>query len=226
MKIIKKIFVVAFTVYLFTMAQAKACSMREIQQVSGTTQASGQRVSLVWSGNKAEPHRLQVIANVPEGGVFWSLDTQILDTTFSFVIPTLHAVVKAQVSQGCDDLSVNDVQSAEPVFYINSSPTCALPRDDWEYGNRIFRFKPNARISGYSFSLFEIKKTEEQKSATKLIKKLEIKKPFSFTEDNRVAFDFNEQFSLNALTSGATYVMSVLPKCASFQGSPLAIKLD
>lgn len=207
-------------------ACSSTCSIQEIKQVNTSTQVQGQRISLSWAGKGLDAYRLQVVANLPEGGVLWSLDTQIFDVSYSFYIPTMHAVVKAQVSQGCDELNANDLQSVKPLLYINSRPSCFLSPDDWQYENRIFKFKPDSHISSYSFSLFEMSSKTGSQQQAKLINQMDIKKPFLLFQENMVAVDIPVKFNLKIRLDDPKYLISVTPQCAAYQGIPIAIVLD
>lgn len=205
---------------------ASACTLFEPQKPNLTSDTSGQSVTLNWAGDDNDIYRLQIVANIPEGGIFWSLDTQVKGRVFAFKLPSNLAVIKVQISNKCDDTELNNVQSVKPIIFINERPSCSLDSADWLQDGLFVNFKPQNNIQSYSFSLYEVNTTSTGSLKSNVIKKFDIKPPYISKQDDKVAIDMKEKFNLNPSAIGRKYLVSVLPRCAAGQGLPIAFLLN
>lgn len=205
---------------------APACTLLELQKTTLTSDASGQLVTLNWVGKDSDMYRLQAVANIPEGGVFWSLDTQVKGSNFAFKLPNNFAVLKAQISKNCDDTALANVQSVKPFALIDERKFCYLATEDWLQDRFFIKFKPRNNVLNYSFSLYELNTTNKDSFKSNLLKKFDIKPPYLVTQEDKTVIDLKEKFNLIASDTDRKYLVSVLPRCAPGIGLPLAFLLN
>lgn len=211
---------------VFCVNFASACTLFEPQKPNLTSDTSGQSVTLNWAGDDNDIYRLQIVANVPEGGVYWSLDTQIKGRVFEFKLPSNLAVIKVQISNKCDDTELDNVQSVKPIIFINERPSCALDTADWLQDGLFVNFRPQNNIQSYSLSLYEVNMTSTGSLKSNVVKKFDVKPPYISKQDDKVVIDMTEKFNLNPSATGRKYLVSVLPRCAAGQGLPIAFLLN
>jgi hypothetical protein len=211
---------------IFFANYASACTLFEPQKPALLTDTSGQLVTLNWNGNDNDSYRLQIVANTPEGGVFWTLDTQIQGQRFTFKLPSNLAVIKVQISNNCDDMVLSNVQSVKPISLVNEKKSCSLVPEDWSPDGLFVKFIPKSNILNYSFSLYEVSIGNSDSLKSNLIKKIDIKPPYSSMQDGKVVIDMSEKLNLNQPDAGHKYIVSVLPRCAAGAGLPLAFRLN
>lgn len=205
---------------------APACTLFEPQSPQLVTETSGQLVTLNWAGNDNDIYRLQIVANTPEGGVFWTLDTQIKGQRFAFNLPSNLAVIKVQISNNCDDTALSNVQSVKPIRLVNEKKSCSLIAENWSPDGLYIKFMPESNALSYSLSLYELSTVNSDRLKSNLIKKIEIKPPYSSMQDGKVVIDMKEKFNLNLSDVSHKYIVSVLPRCAAGTGLPLAFRLN
>ena len=213
-------------IWLFCSNVVAACYLFEPHKSNLTPETSGQLITLQWPGHSRDIYRLQIIANVPEGGVFWSLDTQLQENQFVYKLPSNLAAIKVQISSGCSDAELNSVQSLKPIIFVNEKQTCSLATVDWFQDGFSIKFKPRNNILNYSFNLYEVNTTNVDLVKSDLIHKLDIRPPYSSMQDDKVVIDVKERFNLNQSDTGHKYIVSVLPRCAAGEGLPLAFRLN
>jgi hypothetical protein len=212
--------------FIFFTKCATACTLLEVQKPSAILENAGQLVTLNWSGLDNDIYRLQIVANTPEGGIFWSLDTQIQERAFTFKLPSNHATVKVQISKNCDDTSLNAIQSLKPIGFLSEKKSCSIAAGDWFQDGQFIKFKPKSDILNYSLSLFEVIDTEADSLKSNLLKKIEIKQPYTALQDDKVVIDIQQKFNLSLSEADQKYLVSVLPRCAAGIGLPLAMRLS
>ena len=218
----------SFCIYFFIFFAkcATACTLFESQKPNIAPETSGQLVTLNWAGYDSDTYRVQLVANTPEGGVFWSLDTQVKGRMFVFKLPSNHAVVKVQISKDCDDTSLNSVQSVKPISLVSQKKSCSLASEDWLQDGQFIKFKPKNNILQYSLSLYEVRTASADNLTSNLIKKIDVHPPHISMQDDKVVLDLKEKFNLNLSDTGRKYLVSVLPRCAAGQGLPVAFLLN
>ena len=204
---------------------ASACTLLEFQKTTITSEASSQLVTLNWAGKDSDMYRFQAVANIPEGGVFWSLDTQVKGSNFAFKLPSNFAVLKAQISKNCDDADLVNVQTLKPIVLINEKHSCSLVAKDWLQDGWFIKFKPKNNILNYSFTLHELSATNTDNLKSHFLKKFDVNPPYLSTQEDKVVVDLTGKFSLIPPDSDRKYLVSVLPRCASGTGLPLAFLL-
>lgn len=205
---------------------ASACTLFELQKTTITTEASGQLVTLHWVGNDSDIYRLQIVANIPEGGIFWNLDTQVNERVFSFKLPSNLAVVKVQISSACNDAELNNVQTIKPAIFVNEKQSCSVSTGDWWQEGSLIKFKPKNTILSYSLSLYEAISASAGGFKSNLIKKIDIKPPYISMQDDQVLIDIKEKLNLKTLDSKSKFLVSVLPICTAGSGLSLAFMLN
>lgn len=213
-------------IFIFFAKCAGACTLFEPQNPNVTPETSGQFVKLNWSGYDSDSYRVQLVANTPEGGVFWSLDTQVKGRMFAFKLPSNHAVVKVQISKDCDDTSLNNVQSVKPISLMSQKKSCSLASEDWLQDGQFIKFKPKNNILQYSLSLYELRTARADNLTSNLIKKIDVQPPHISMQVDKVVLDLKEKFNLNLFDTTRKYLVSVLPRCAEGQGLPIAFFLN
>jgi hypothetical protein len=220
-----KYFLCAYFCIAFT-SFASACTLFELQKTNITSEASGQLVTLHWAGNDSDIYRLQIVANIPEGGIFWNLDTQLKGRVFSFKLLGNLAVIKVQISSDCNDAELNNVQTVKPTLFINEKKSCSISTEDWWQEGSFIKFKPKNTILSYSLSLYEVISASTGGFKSNLIKKIDIKPPYISMQDEKVLIDIKEKLNLKTLDSKSKLLVSVLPICTAGSGLSLAFLLN
>lgn len=205
---------------------ASACTLFEPQKPSVIPEAAGQLVTLNWAGYDSDIYRLQLVANTPEGGLFWSLDTQVKGQVFTFKLPSNLAIIKAQISNNCDDAELNNIQSVKPISLVNEKISCSLASEVWSQDGLFIKFKTTNIILNYSLSLYEVSITSTDSFKSNLIKKIEVKPLNTLKQVDTVVIDIKEKFNLNHTDKDRKYLVSVLPRCSAGQGLPIAFLLN
>jgi hypothetical protein len=203
-----------------------ACTLFVLQKVNFTSETTGQLVTLNWAGTENDIHRVQAVANVPEGGVFWSIDTQVKGSDFTFKLPSNFAVLKAQVSKNCDDSDLANVQIQKPIAFINEKHTCSLDAKEWLLEGSFIKFKPRVKFLNYSFALNEVHAFNSGNLNSNLLKKFDVNPPYLLMEDDRVIFNIKDKLNLPASVANRKLLVTVLPHCASGTGLPLAFIIN
>jgi hypothetical protein len=140
--------------FIFFAKCATACTLFEPQKPSVVSENAGQIVTMSWSGHDNDIYRLQIVANTPEGGVFWSLDTQIKEKIFTFKLPSNHAVLKVQISNNCDDTSLDNIQSLKPIGLLSEKKSCSIAAGDWLQDGQFIKFKPRDGVQNTGFARY------------------------------------------------------------------------
>jgi hypothetical protein len=212
--------------FIFFAKCATACTLFEPQKPSTVSENAGQIVTMNWSGHDNDIYRLQIVANTPEGGVFWSLDTQIKEKIFTFKLPSNHAVLKVQISKNCDDTSLDNIQSLKPIGLLSEKKSCSVAAGDWLQDGQFIKFKPRNDILNYSLSLYEVIDVGTDRLKSNLLKKIEMKQPYTALQEDKVVIDIQQKFNLSLSEADQKYTVSVLPHCAAGIGLPLAMRLN
>jgi hypothetical protein len=211
---------------IFFANYASACTLFEPQKPTFVTENSGQLVTLNWNGNNNDIYRLQIVANTPEGGVFWTLDTQIKGQVFTFKLSSNLAVIKVQISNNCDEMTLSNVQSVKPIILVNEKKSCSLTTEDWSPDGLFVKFIPNSNIQNYALSLYEVSTLSADSLKSKWIKKIDLTPPFLSSQDGKVVIDLKGKFNLDLSNPDIKYLVTVIPHCAAGNGLSLAFLLN
>jgi hypothetical protein len=213
-------------IWLFCSNVVAACNLFEPRKSNLAPDTSGQLITLQWPGHSRDIYRLQIIANIPEGGVFWSLDTQLQENQFAYKLPSNLAAIKVQISSGCSDAELNSVQSLKPIIFVNEKQSCSLATEDWLQDGWSIKFKPRNNILNYSFNLYEVNTTNADPVKGNLIHKLDVKQPYLSLQDEKIVINMKEKLNSKPSEIGRKYLVSVLPRCAAGLGLPMAFLLN
>ena len=203
------------------------CTLYELSQVTEVIHANTKKLSMSWSSDSTKEFRVQAALALPEGGLSWTLDTLVVGNTFLLTLPKSRGLIKAQVSRGCESLTLNELLSTQPIAYFNPLSSCFLSNEDLKYEKSMLQILPQNGVESYSLSQFSISEDTFSKNlSTKLIKKVEIIPPFRLTNTGFIQLDLEKLLSPLKVEMGVRQIVSILPKCGLLTGPPIAIAIN
>lgn len=199
-----------------------ACEQYELQLPRRGSQIAERQPELQWGGDASASYRVQVAVILPEGRILESVDTVVTGTRWRFKAPvsTLTTAVKVIVSRNCPTLSIQDLNSRGPYFFIQTADLCALKPQSVRQQGATLRWEAATPADRYVVQLFSVTQVPDGSVTTRRIEGYEVTgSSWSLPADVRTKM-------AQGAMAGQSWMATVQACCGSLISHPQATRLD